>query len=102
MTPTEREIKIEQFTKKKMRVQVCVCVCVCVCKRLEGKSQSINKYFFVVKLLNHFSILQTVFHGYRPQLQNGALQTLFWIRCDPLGCEILWGADHKDPLWGTG
>ena len=55
MTPTEREIKIEQFTKKKMRVQVCVCVC--VCKRLEGKSQSINKYFFVVKLLNHFMTL---------------------------------------------
>lgn len=28
MTPTEREIKVEQFTKKKMCVQVCVCVCV--------------------------------------------------------------------------
>ena len=56
MTPTEREIKVEQFAKN-MRVQVCVCVCVCVYKRLEGKSQSINKYFFVVKLLNPFMTL---------------------------------------------
>ena len=55
MIPTEREIKVQQFTKKKMCVQVCVCVC--VYKRLEGKSQSINKYFFVVKLLNHIMTL---------------------------------------------
>ena len=36
---------------------MCTGVCVCVCKRLEGKSQSINKYFIVVKLLNHFMTL---------------------------------------------